>query len=215
MPSGSTMLLFLGTSALLLAFPGPAVIFLVTRSAEQGRAAGVVSLLGVETGTLIYALAAAAGLAGVIAASATAFAAVKYLGAAYLLYLGVQRLRGRHAQGASAHGGARPRSRLYASGLAVQLLNPKIAVFFVAFLPQFAPRHGSPAVAMLALGCAFTLLALLSDGLYVLVAGALGERLRASFRARRFLDRATGLVYAALGISAALAGAGPRHDARR
>ncbi len=206
------MLLFLGASALLLAFPGPAVIFLVTRSAEHGRAAGLVSLLGVETATLIYALAAAAGLAGVIAASASAFAAVRYAGAAYLLYLGVQRLRGRAAAPAHAVGA---RSRLYASGLAVQLLNPKIAVFFVAFLPQFVPRHGSPALAMLALGCIFTLLALLSDGLYVLLGAGLGARLRASVRARRALDRGAGVVYAALGLGAALAGAGPRHAGHR
>ncbi len=214
MPNGSTMLLFVGASALLLAFPGPAVIFLVTRTAEQGRAAGIVSLLGVETGTLIYAVAAALGLAGLIATSATAFAAVKWAGAAYLLYLGVQRLRGRA-------GGASPsttvptrRSRLYLSGMTVQLLNPKIAVFFVAFLPQFAPRHGGTSLAMLALGCIFTLMALINDGAYVLLAGALGARLRASGRARRLLDRASGVVYAALGVSAALAGGG-QHPARR
>src|SRR6185437_1208273 len=146
MPDASTMLLFAGASALILAFPGPAVIFLVTRSAEQGRAAGVVSLLGVETGTLVYALAAAAGLAGLIAASATAFAALKYVGAVYLLYLGMQRLRSR---GPAPERPAPARSRLYASGLTVQLLNPKIAVFFVAFLPQFAPRHGSAVLTML------------------------------------------------------------------
>jgi threonine/homoserine/homoserine lactone efflux protein len=213
MPSTSTLLLFAGASALLLAFPGPAVICLVTRSAEQGRAAGVVSLLGVETGTLLYALAAAAGLAGVIAASATAFAAVKYVGAAYLLYLGVRRLLSRG--GAVGEAAAPANSRLFASGLTVQLLNPKIAVFFVAFLPQFAPRHGSQVLAMLTLGLTFTLLALVSDGAYVLLAGALGERLRAGSRARRGLDRACGAIYAVLGVSAALAGGGPRHLARR
>ena len=206
------MLLFAGASALILAFPGPAVIFLVTRSAEQGRAAGVVSLLGVETGTLVYALAAAAGLAGLIAASATAFAALKYVGAVYLLYLGMQRLRSR---GPAPERPAPARSRLYASGLTVQLLNPKIAVFFVAFLPQFAPRHGSAVLTMLTLGLTFTVLALLSDGAYVLLAGALGERLRAGGRARRGLDRACGVVYAALGVSAALAGGGPRHGPHR
>jgi threonine/homoserine/homoserine lactone efflux protein len=208
MPSFWTLLLFVGASALVLAFPGPAVIFLVTRSAEQGRSAGIVSLLGVETGTLLYALAAAAGLARVIAASAGAFDALKYAGAAYLIYLGVQRLRGRTSAPEHAAPG---RTRLYASGLSVQLLNPKIAVFFVAFLPQFTPRDGSTGLAILTLGLTFTLLALLSDGAYVLLAGALGSRLRAGSRTRRGVDRACGALYAALGVAAAFSGS--RHAA--
>jgi threonine/homoserine/homoserine lactone efflux protein len=94
-PEGSTLLLFAGTSLALLAVPGPAVIYVVTRSLDQGRAAGIVSMLGVEAGTFAYALAAAAGLTGLIAASQTGFTVVKYAGAAYLIYLGVQRLLGR------------------------------------------------------------------------------------------------------------------------
>src|ERR671922_1936524 len=92
MPDPSTLLVFVGASLALLAVPGPAVIYVVTRSLDQGRAAGMVSMLGIETGTFAYALAAAAGLTGLIAASEIGFTVVKYVGAAYLVYLGVRKL---------------------------------------------------------------------------------------------------------------------------
>src|SRR6476659_557699 len=128
MPAGSTLLLFAAASLALLAVPGPAVIYVVTRSLDQGRQAGIVSVLGVETGTFVYALAAAAGLTGLIAASETGFAIVKYAGAAYLVYLGVTTLLGRGRGHGPVSG---PPSHLYVKGLLVQLLNPKIAIFFL------------------------------------------------------------------------------------
>jgi threonine/homoserine/homoserine lactone efflux protein len=204
-PSASTLLLFTGASLALLAIPGPAVVYLITRAVDQGRRAGMVSMLGVETGTFTYALAAAAGLAGLLAASATAFDVVKYAGAAYLVILGVRKLL-RPDSGA----GNRPpiaRRRLYLNGVVVQLLNPKIAIFFVAFLPQFVDRsHGSATLQTLVLGTLFTALAVLSDGGYVLLAGTLGRRLRGGQRARRRLDRLSGGVYVGLGVTAALSG---------
>ena len=213
MPDASTLLLFAGASLALLAVPGPAVIYVVTRSLDQGRGAGMVSVLGVETGTFAYALAAAAGLSGLIAASATAFSAVKYAGAAYLVYLGVRKLLERDEPSALVVSG---RSQLYLKGLLVQLLNPKIAIFFVAFLPQFvSSSHGPAAVQMLVLGTLFTLLAIVSDGAYALLAGAAGGWLRTSRRARGWLAKASGGVYIGLGVAAALAGAGhsrPAHD---
>jgi threonine/homoserine/homoserine lactone efflux protein len=201
MPEGSTILLFAAASLALLAIPGPAVVYLVTRSVTHGRRAGIVSVLGVETGTFAYALAAAAGLTGLLAASETGFSIVRYAGAAYLICLGVGRLLGREGvEGTVAAG----RSRLFLRGLTVQLLNPKIAIFFLAFLPQFTDRaHGSPALQTLALGTLFTLLAIISDGGYVLVAGAIGDRLRRGARARRALDRLSGAVYLGLGVAAA------------
>jgi threonine/homoserine/homoserine lactone efflux protein len=208
MPAGSTLLLFVGASLALLAIPGPAVIYVVTRSLDQGRAAGIVSMLGVETGTFTYAIAAAAGLTGLIAASATAFTVVKYVGAAYLLYLGVRKLLGRGRPQDTLPGA---RSRLYLKGMLVQLLNPKIAIFFVAFLPQFVDRsHGPIAVQILVLGTIFTLLAVLSDGAYVLLAGAVGGWLRAGRDGdgRPWLARLSGGVYIGLGVTAALAGGG-------
>src|SRR3954470_2012894 len=126
MPDASTLLLFAAASLALLAVPGPAVIYLVTRSATQGRSAGFISVLGVETGTFAYALAAAAGLTGLVAASQTGFTVVRFAGAAYLVYLGVRRLAERGDVEATAPSA---RSRLFLRGLLVQLLNPKIAVF--------------------------------------------------------------------------------------
>jgi threonine/homoserine/homoserine lactone efflux protein len=204
MPSGSTLLLFAGASLALLAVPGPAVIYVVTRSLDQGRTAGIVSVLGVETGTFAYALAAAAGLTGLIAASEIGFTVVKYAGAAYLVYLGFRKLLERDEPPdalPSAH------SRLFLKGALVQLLNPKIAIFFLAFLPQFVDSSRGPiAIQILVLGTFFTLLAILSDGAYVLLAGAVGGWLRSGRRAQRRLAKLSGGVYIGLGVSAALSG---------
>jgi threonine/homoserine/homoserine lactone efflux protein len=204
MPDGSTLLLFAAASLALLAVPGPAVIYVVTRSLDQGRTAGIVSVLGVETGTFAYALAAAAGLTGLIAASEIGFTVVRYAGAAYLVYLGVRKLLERE-EPADALPSAR--SRLFLKGAVVQLLNPKIAIFFLAFLPQFVDSSRGPiAVQILVLGTVFTLLAVLSDGAYVLLAGAVGGWLRSGRRARRRLAKLSGGVYIGLGVSAALSG---------
>jgi threonine/homoserine/homoserine lactone efflux protein len=204
MPEGSTLLLFVGASLALLAVPGPAVIYVVTRSLAQGRTAGIVSVLGVETGTFAYALAAAAGLTGLIAASETGFTIVKYAGAAYLVYLGVRKLLERdEPQDAPS---SAP-SRLYLRGVLVQLLNPKIAIFFLAFLPQFVDDSRGPiAMQILVLGTIFTLLAVLSDGAYVLLAATVGRWLRTGRRARSRLARLSGGVYIGLGVTAALSG---------
>jgi threonine/homoserine/homoserine lactone efflux protein len=207
MPDASTLLLFAGASLALLAIPGPAVIYVVTRSLDQGRTAGVVSMLGVETGTLAYALAAAAGLTGLIAASATAFTVVRYAGAAYLLYLGARKLLARDEPTEVVIGSGR--SRLFLKGMLVQLLNPKIAIFFVAFLPQFVHSSRGPvALQILLLGTIFTLLAVLSDGAYVVLAGAVGGWIRTGRRARGWLAKLSAGVYIGLGLTAALSGGG-------
>jgi threonine/homoserine/homoserine lactone efflux protein len=206
MPDGSTLLLFTGASLALLAIPGPAVIYVVTRSLDQGRRAGIASMLGVETGTFTYALAAAAGLTGLIAASVTAFTVIKYAGAAYLLYLGARKLLQREEPENVVLSG---RSQLFLKGMLVQLLNPKIAIFFVAFLPQFVDSSRGPiAPQILVLGTIFTALAVLSDGAYVLLAGAVGGWLRTGRRAQRSLAALSGGVYIGLGVTAALSGTG-------
>lgn len=212
MPDASTLLLFAGSSLALLAVPGPAVIYVVTRSVDQGRTAGLVSVLGVETGTFAYAVAAAVGLTGLIAASQTGFTIVKYAGAAYLIYLGARKLLGReHARDASS-----ARSRLFLRGLLVQLLNPKIAIFFLAFLPQFVDSSGGPiAVQVLLLGTIFTVLAVISDSAYVLLAGAVGSLLRSGRRTGWRLARLSGGIYIGLGVSAALSGTSHARAAHR
>jgi threonine/homoserine/homoserine lactone efflux protein len=204
MPDPSTLILFVGASLALLAIPGPAVIYVVTRSLDQGRNAGIVSMLGVEAGTFAYAIAAAIGLTGLIAASEVGFTVVKYAGAAYLIYLGIRRIVGgaEHEEEVAAGG----RSRLFLRGMVVQLLNPKIAIFFLAFLPQFIDHSSGPVVTQtLILGTVFTLLAILSDGAYVLLAGAAGGWLRSEARARR-LAWISGGIYIGLGVTAALSG---------
>jgi threonine/homoserine/homoserine lactone efflux protein len=204
MPDASTLLLFTGASLALLAIPGPAVLFLVTRSVDQGRRAGLVSMLGVETGTFAYAVAAALGLTGLLAASELGFAVVKYAGAGYLVYLGLRKLLERSDDEDPA--APAPHSRLFLDGLLVQLLNPKIAVFFLAFLPQFVdPAAGHVVGQTLLLGTVFTVLAVLSDGACALLAGTLGGWLRHPGRRRR-LARVSGGIYIGLGVTAALTG---------
>ena len=206
MVDASTFGLFTLASLAILAIPGPAVIYVLTRAVAQGRSAGFVSVLGVETGTLAYALAAAAGLTALIAASEVGFTVVKFAGAGYLIYLGIRKLRERPSSIDVPSAG---RTRMYVDGLVVQVLNPKIAVFFLAFLPQFVDAgSGSTALQILLLGVWFTVLAILSDGLYVLLAGGLSGWLRRSVSAPRRLARASGAIYIGLGL-AALSGSRP------
>jgi threonine/homoserine/homoserine lactone efflux protein len=164
-------------------------------------------MLGVHVGSVVHVAAAALGLSALLASSATAFAAVRYAGAAYLVWLGVQKLRTRHPLVEDAVPPPASRKRLFAQGIVVNILNPKTAIFFLAFLPQFVhPQHGPVAVQILMLGGCFILLGMLSDGAYATLAGLLAGRLRRTVRARRRLDRASGVVFLGLGAGAALAG---------
>jgi threonine/homoserine/homoserine lactone efflux protein len=161
----------------------------------------------VQTGGLVHVVAAALGLSALIASSAAAFSVVKYAGAAYLIALGVHKLMARRAEPLEVAHEAPRRSRLYTQGIVVQVLNPKTAIFFLAFLPQFVePDRGAVALQVLVLGACFIMLAVLSDGSYAVLAGTLGDRLRANVRMRRRLERASGAIYIALGAVAALAG---------
>jgi threonine/homoserine/homoserine lactone efflux protein len=199
-PDPATLLLFAVTSLALLAVPGPAVLYVVARSICEGRRAGIVSVLGVETGTFAYAVAAALGLTGLVAASEVGFTIVRYLGAAYLVLLGIRTLRDRRAPREASRA---PEHRLFLRGLVVQLLNPKIAVFFLAFLPQFVDAGAGPvAPQILLLGLIFTALAILSDGAYAILAGTLGARLRGGRR----LATVSGTILVGLGVSAAVSG---------
>jgi threonine/homoserine/homoserine lactone efflux protein len=205
MPALDTLAVFAVAGIVLLVVPGPAVIYVVTRGATQGRRAGVVSVLGVGLGNFTHAVAAAIGISALIASSATAFSVVKYAGAAYLIYLGVRALHDGGEATALFPSSDRSDRRLFWEGYLVDLLNPKTALFFLAFLPQFAdPSQGPVASQMLVLGVVFTSLGLLSDGTYAVAAGTLGRRLRTA-RSERRLRRASGVVYLGLGVTAALA----------
>jgi threonine/homoserine/homoserine lactone efflux protein len=214
-PDGSTFALFALASLALLVVPGPSVVYIVTRSLELGRSAGLVSMLGVETGGLVHVVTAALGLSALLASSAAAFSVVKYAGAAYLVVLGIRKLTTRAAEPLAPTRAIPPRSRLYAQGIVVQVLNPKTTIFFLAFLPQFVdPDRGAVALQVFVLGACFTTLAVLSDGAYALLAGTLGDRLRANVRIRHRLERASGGIYIALGAVAALSGRSELRSAR-
>lgn len=211
MPDMTTLALFAAATLALLVVPGPAVVYIVTRSVAQGRGAGLVSVLGVHAGSVVHVVAAALGISALLAASATAFSIVKYLGAAYLVWLGVRKLMARPANGETAEIKEASRLRLFGEGFVVNVLNPKTAIFFLAFLPQFAdPSRGPIAPQIVLLGIIWIVLGMASDGTYALLSSALAGRLRASARARRRLDVGSGLIYLGLGAVAALAGEGAK-----
>ena len=199
MPDVTTLGLFAAAAIALIAIPGPNFFYIATRAASQGRGVGLASALGVEAGTLVHITAATVGLSAVIASSPTAFAVVKYLGAVYLFYLGVRTLR-RRAAPDHAEPAAAPLDRAFAEGVLVNVLNPKVALFFLSFLPQFIdPAHGSAAGQTLVLGAVFFAIALVMDLLYVVAAVALRERVGSGSSGRYV----AGAVYLGLGVFAA------------
>jgi threonine/homoserine/homoserine lactone efflux protein len=202
MPDITTLALFSAATLALLLVPGPAVVYIVTRSVSQGRSAGMISVLGVHAGSLVHIAAAALGISALIAASATAFTIVKYVGVGYLLWLGVRKLMRRGGDGEEVvELRVQSKRRLFWEGFVVNVLNPKTAVFFLAFLPQFTdPAAGPVGPQILLLGAFWLVLGMISDGAYALLSSALAGRMRASTRARRRLDVSSGLVY--LGLAA-------------
>jgi threonine/homoserine/homoserine lactone efflux protein len=192
--------LFVLSAVTLIAVPGPNLIYIVTRGVGQGRRAGLVSALGIETGTVVHVAAAAVGLSALIASSATAFEIVKYAGTAYLLYLGIRTLAAGDDPGEAASGRRAGLGRVYAQGVLVNVLNPKVALFFLAFLPQFVDRgQGGATAQILVLGGVFFAIGLVLDMLYVLAASLLGRRLR---RRPGLVRRLSGGIYIALAAAA-------------
>ena len=217
MADPSTLALFMLASLALAVVPGPAVLYIVAQSIDQGRLAGLVSALGISAGALVHVIAATIGLSSLVASSATAFTIVKYAGAGYLIVLGIRRLLTREELEDEIVRPPRPRRRLFVDGVVVNVLNPKTALFFLAFLPQFVdPGQGTAALQILALGLIFVLVALCSDSLWALAAGTLGDWLR---RSRWYLGVkrwVTGAVFVGLGLSTVktvkiVDGHGPEH----
>ncbi|MEU8358826.1 LysE family translocator [Nonomuraea sp. NPDC048882] len=201
MPEITTLAVFCAATLGLLIVPGPAVLYIVTRSVSQGRSAGLISVLGVHTGSLVHVAAAALGISALISASATAFTVVKYAGVAYLLWLGVRKLMRGGDGGETIELKVQSKRRLFWEGFVVNVLNPKTAIFFLAFLPQFVhPEVGPIGPQILLLGAVWILLGMASDGTYAMLASALAGRVRQSVRARRRLDVGSGIVY--LGLAA-------------
>jgi threonine/homoserine/homoserine lactone efflux protein len=209
MPEPSTLAVFVLAAVALLVTPGPAVLYIVARSVEQGRWAGLVSALGVHVGTLVHVAAAALGLSALLVSSALAFDIVKYLGALYLVYLGIRRLLTSDAMAAASAAEPKSLRRLFAQGIVVNILNPKTALFFLAFLPQFAdPSRGQLGFQILCLGLIFVALGVVSDGLYAVLAGTAGGWLKRGGRFLRIERYVTGSVFVGLGLTAAFAGNG-------
>ena len=207
MPELHTVVLFAAAALALLVIPGPAVLYIVTRSIEQGRTAGFVSVLGIHTGTLVHVAAAALGVSAILVRSSTAFHAVKYAGAAYLIFLGIRRVMTPLPERDSVALDRAPNRRLFVSGAVVNILNPKTALFFLAFLPQFVePDRGSVTLQVVVFGALFVVLGLCSDSMYALLAARFGSWLRTSRSFRHGERYVAGGIYVGLGVTAALAG---------
>lgn len=207
MLDGSTLLVFIAAVLVLLVTPGPAVLYIVARSIDQGRWAGLVSTLGIGGGTLIHVAAAALGVSALLVSSALAFNVVKYLGAAYLIYLGLQRLLTSEEVSPIKTLAPQKLSHIFYQGVLVNLLNPKTALFFFAFLPQFVDvGRGNVALQIFFLGLIMMILGIISDGLYALLAGSIGHWLRDNLRFLRAQRYFAGTVFITLGLVTALSG---------
>jgi threonine/homoserine/homoserine lactone efflux protein len=201
-----TLLVFFPTALLLALSPGPDNLFVMAESAQNGRSAGFVVTLGLCTGLVGHTLAVALGLAAIVRTSAMAFTVLKAAGALYLLYLAWQAWR---AGAVSDEAQQTPRLSawsLYWRGIVMNLTNPKVSLFFLAFLPQFAdPRHGSMISQFLQLGAVFILATMIVFGMVSLLAGGLGERFRRSPSALKSVNRAASVVFVGLALKLALA----------
>jgi threonine/homoserine/homoserine lactone efflux protein len=208
LPPANDLLLFSTAALILLVIPGPSVLYVVARSLDQGRRAGLASTSGISTGTLAHVVAATLGLSALLLSSATAYSLVKYAGAAYLFYLGIKKFRERPTIDTEEnHVQALPLQRVFAQGVVVEALNPKTALFFFAFLPQFVnPARGQVSLQFLALGMLFTLLGFISDSIWALTAGSAAGWLRRNQSFSRNQRYISGTVYLGLGMATAVSG---------
>ena len=207
MPDFSTLTLFIAAAVALIVTPGPAVLYVVARSIDQGRMAGIVSTLGIGVGTLVHVAAAALGVSALLVSSALAFNVVKYLGAAYLIYLGVRKFTASESVTSIEVAESQKLARVFYQGIVVNVLNPKTALFFFAFLPQFVNvSRGDIALQVFFLGTIFVIVGVVSDSVWAVLAGTMGQWLKGNLRfltAQRYF---AGTVFIALGITTALSG---------
>lgn len=215
MPSTATLLTFGLTAIILVIIPGPNVLFVVSRGIDQGRTAALVSSFGIETATFVHIAAAMLGLSAAVTSSELVFDTIKYAGIAYLLWLGWHTIRMGAVDAALMTGFRRaPLKRLYFQGMIVNLLNVKVALFMFAFLPQFIdPARGDARLQILVLGLLFVTVATISDGLYALASGSIGNWLTRHHAASRQRGRFAGSMYFLLGILALFSGSGTAQQA--
>ena len=212
LPPWSLLSVFLLASFVLAVTPGPGVFYIVARSVSQGLRSGLASVAGVALGNLGNAAAASLGLAALFAASALAFAIVRYAGAAYLIYLGIKALRAKNVAASHAEPEAAPLWPIFRDGVMVALLNPKTAIFFTAFLPQFMTPQAEGSAALfqaLALSALFVLMAAATDASYAFLAGVIAPRCPKINSARGIARVTAGVSFIALGVFAALSGRKP------
>ncbi len=204
MIDSNVLLAFFSTSLILALSPGPDNLFVMAQSAQNGRAAGLYVTLGLATGLIGHTVAVAFGLAAIVHSSALAFGVMKYIGAAYLLYLAWQALRATATTVQRQPVQALSRGSLYRRGILMNLTNPKVSFFFMAFLPQFAnPRYGSMIWQFFQLGGVFIMATLLIFGLVSFFAGGLGETFRTSALAQKTVNRIAALVFTGLAVKLA------------
>ena len=204
LPSGTMLGAFLIACVVLAVTPGPGVIYIVTRSLAQGRSSGVASVMGVALGNFGNALAAAMGLGALLAVSTMAFLVLKYAGAAYLVYLGVRAFLAPKPEVTSEASQYVQSSRIFRDGFVVALLNPKTAIFFAAFLPQFMSANASPILQSVTLGTLFVIIAALTDTAYALGASAAAPILNRIGSTRSYGRFLTGSAYVGLGLFTAV-----------
>jgi threonine/homoserine/homoserine lactone efflux protein len=206
-PDPSTLIPFVIASAILVLIPGPAVLYIVSTGIGRGRKMALASMIGIETGALFHVAAAAVGLSAVVASSVVAYSVVKYAGGAYLIYLGIKTLRHRdHTSPLKVLGETSARAA-FKRGVIVNVLNPKLALFFLAFLPQFVtPARGSVPAQLVFLGLLFISVAIVIDSAYAMSSGLIGTLLNRNVRFERLQNTVAGVTYMALGATAMLSG---------
>jgi threonine/homoserine/homoserine lactone efflux protein len=205
MIDSTVLVTFFMTSVILALSPGPDNLFVVAQSAQNGRSAGIFVTLGLASGLMVHTVAVAVGLAAVVHSSALAFSILKYIGVAYLLYLSWQAFRASVVTGQQDHVPVLSRGNLYRRGIIMNLTNPKVSLFFMAFLPQFAnPRYGSITAQFFQLGAVFIIATLLVFTLISLFAGGFGEKFRNSSLAQKTVNRVASVLFIGLAVKLAL-----------
>lgn len=206
LPAWPLMVAFLLASLALALTPGPAVIYVVTRALAQGKRAGLASVIGVALGNLGNAIGASIGLAALFAISSLAFSVVKYAGATYLVYLGIKAIRSKDSGVVQAHFETASSRRIFREGFVVALLNPKTAIFFAAFLPQFMDPAGPAMLQSITLGAVFVVLAATTDCMYVMAASLVAPLLGRMKGAGALGRYVTGSAFIGLGVFTAVSG---------
>jgi threonine/homoserine/homoserine lactone efflux protein len=201
MYDSTTLITFITASIVIILSPGPAQALVITRTISEGRKAGIITALGLNTATFVHAIAAAVGLSAILATSATAYTIVKYLGAAYLIYLGIKAFSKQEKGESSASTRGKGSTGPFAKAFITGLLNPKVALFFLAFVPQFVdPRHGWVILQFITLGAILAILDIVYESLLAVIAATMSNKFTQDGKFSLWRQRITGTVLIGLGV---------------